>query len=559
MAGGRVCGGTLMVSGAGDADVARSAGAAFWRASGAGRVCMSASCIVLPGGGLAIAPHAAARLLPPGAARFTVLLDDGGGAPRPHAARLMGAFVVPEARDALGALLRRLGGGWDVRWALSGGGGGPTVSPEEAAERAATFAVFSLGGTAAATEASAAAAASALSSEGAAGPAASAALRAGEEITLIGSPFGALAPDHFHAAVTRGCVSNSGAGGVALLDARCWPGSEGAPVLTAGGRLAGVLLPPACRGGEAATELPLALSWAPVRRALAAFLLAAGTARSPGAAPASGDVPDDDAPSCGSDGGSGMRDAARRSVVLVAAAGGRWASGVVLSAPLRLVLTNAHLLDPGEGSPPLRVRLPPGAAAAAGSGAAAAAAWRPARLVRAFSSGLDLAVLQFAAGGASSEDAATLRRPALADDARLAAGAAVAVAGHGLLGPAVALPASLTRGTLARVVRGGGSAAAAMLTLTARVDAGASGGAVLAEDGSLMGLTCSNARHTSGATLPHLAFAIASPELRPLWTWAEACEAAGALDAPALEALDADCPARRRLWALEPPAALSRL
>jgi S1-C subfamily serine protease len=535
--------GTLLVSGAGDGETARAAGAAFWRASGTGRVCVSASCIVLGGGGLAVAPHATARLLPPGAARFTVLVGGAGGAPRPHDARLMGAFVVPEARDALGALLRRLGSGWAVRWALAGAGG-QVLSPEEAAERATTFSVFKLGD----AEGTEAAAAAALSPEGAAGPAAPAALRAGEEVALVGSPFGALAPEHFHAAVTRGCVSNDGAGGgIALLDVRSWPGMEGAAVLTTRGQLAGVLLPPACRGGEAATELPLALSWAPVARALAAFLLA-GTAHSPVAATAA----DSNAPSCSPDDG-GVLDTARRSVVLVAVAGGRWASGVVLSAPLRLVLTNAHLLDPGEARQPLRVRLPPGAAAAF--------SWRPARLVRAFSNGLDLAVLQFEGGAAAQDATTTLRRPALADDARLAEGAACAIAGHGLLGPAAALPASLTRGTLARVVRGGDGAGAAMLTLTARVDAGASGGAVLAADGGyLLGLACSNARHaSSGATLPHLAFAIAAPELRPLWTWAEAGEAAGALDVAVLEALDADCPARRRLWALEPPPVLSRL
>jgi hypothetical protein len=56
--------------------------------------------------------------------------------------------------------------------------------------------------------------------------------------------------------------------------------------------------------------------------------------------------------------------------------------------------------------------------------------------------------------------------------------------------------------------------------------------------GRLAGLVTSNARHSSGATLPHLSFCIAAHELQPVLVWAQARGQGPGLGA--LRALDRD-------------------
>lgn len=84
--------------------------------------------------------------------------------------------------------------------------------------------------------------------------------------------------------------------------------------------------------------------------------------------------------------------------------------------------------------------------------------------------------------------------------------------------------------------------------------AGASGGAVLDRDGSLIGLVTSNARHSSsGAVLPGLNFCLAAAALQPLW---ELLAAAAAQDMPQgtlrrrLGELDVSSEALSQIWAL---------
>jgi S1-C subfamily serine protease len=229
--------------------------------------------------------------------------------------------------------------------------------------------------------------------------------------------------------------------------------------------------------------------------------------------------------------------------------------------------------------------------------------WVPARLVGCFSGYLDLAVLQMELGATHHHQQQQQQQQqqqcgghghrlhplSLAGSAQgdcLAAGDEVFVIGHGLFGPRPGWPPAVTAGCVARVLcvtpdgdghaSGGASASGSasasrrqpkpsMVISTAAVHAGASGGALVSRGGALLGLVTSNARHGSGATLPHLNFCISASELRPVVEWALAQqqqqqqqqqERGGAHDAQdgwrRLAQLDVRDAAGFRLWALQP-------
>ncbi len=271
------------------------------------------------------------------------------------------------------------------------------------------------------------------------------------------------------------------------------------------------------------------------------------------------------------------------SAVVMVRAGQSWATGVVAS-PSGVVVTNAHLLAPQQEPAALQ-----GNACSSGDSAAAAAHVRPRRypavrvrvsgggarwlvaeVVYVFGGHLDLAVLQVAGLQAP------LPGLPLAPPESPSPGERVFVLSHVLVGPPGELQPSVTRGSAARVIKLpptalGGAPRASMLLTTAAVHAGASGGAVVNAAGQLVGLVTSNARHTSGGTLPRLNFCVHVDELRPLWTWAAAWAPppAGAparnfasaggrtrmgASATELAALDRREEAAAALWALRDPA-----
>lgn len=93
--------------------------------------------------------------------------------------------------------------------------------------------------------------------------------------------------------------------------------------------------------------------------------------------------------------------------------------------------------------------------------------------------------------------------------------------------------------------------AAAMLMTSATVHAGTSGGAVVADDGSIAGLVTSNARFAaSGAIIPNLNFVIAAETLKPIWALAQHPDG---LTHDALQALDVQDAALASLWKLTAP------
>ena len=95
------------------------------------------------------------------------------------------------------------------------------------------------------------------------------------------------------------------------------------------------------------------------------------------------------------------------------------------------------------------------------------------------------------------------------------------------------------------------SRSAALLITSATVHAGASGGAVVSSEGSVVGITTSNARHSaSGSTIPNWNFAVAADALQPLWALAAQ---PSSLTKEALRRLDTEDAVLARLFSLSSP------
>jgi len=493
-------------------------------------------------------------------------VDDGGSGGVWVPARVVASAVPPDARDAvnalasadgLGALKRGWTAGGAVPWNGDGGGGGgfdvgavvagfvvlraatgpPSPSPSPGISRA--FARESP------------------------------LPRAGDAILSCGSPFGVLAPSHFANAVTTGSVSRtwrrrtpvgrhaadtSAPPPILMLDLRALPGTEGGVVLDAGGGVLGMLTPPlVARGGGGGGEddaVPLALTIDCVKRAM--LTMASSSSSSSSSTNEEDDAPPIAVASTSASPRTPLDDAASTSVVLLSTGNGNddasnpsWASGIVLTAGdgarghPALILTNAHVVHPsaraagGDGRGP-RVRSQRVLVPGAGGG------WRDATPAFVSAGALDVAVL---AATTTEGDETRLRAATFADDDDACRrGEPCAVIGHARVGPRAAAAggssvsasasasaaASASPGVVSAVVRRGVGGEPVMLTTSAAVHSGASGGAVVrAADGVVIGLVTSNARRggkdgDGDDVFPRLNFSIPSRALRRLRLAAEA-------------------------------------
>ena len=339
-----------------------------------------------------------------------------------------------------------------------------------------------------------------------------AALQMGRFVTAVGAPFGVLAPQHFTAFLTTGIISaavrasGSGSSQPALLlaDLRCSPGMDGGPVFagrpidaahdsTDAGRaveraaaaanqqppLLGMLLPPLKAPAvhvEWATVAPVAAVAAAAEAALGrasdGSMGIAGSSSSSSSSSSSFSA-------AATESAAAAAAAALQGVVAVAA-GGSWASGVVVSEAGH-ILTNAHLLQPaaipptsgrgGSGSRPGWVQLQPspaaasshpvvqvllpGAAGSSGEGGAGAGHWASADVLYVFQGPLDLAVLKLrhAPGGSEQQQEEAAWRPLRLSRQRPRPGQPVLVAGYPAYSPRSSPLGSpvLTAGSLAKV------------------------------------------------------------------------------------------------------------
>lgn len=475
-------------------------------------------------------------------------------------AELNKSFQVPGIQHALSCWLERGGSQWEMAWGLNGGV--QTVTPEVQS----FLAVLSCKPSNRANAEGFAAAAAACSIQWSAAPA----LVQGNVITAVGSPFGAISPPHFANSIVHGIISNCWSPEPAsdvrtspyllMADMRCLPGMEGGAALDGQGKtVAMMMIPLFSRAFNA--EVPLLMPIEHIRAGWAQCCEADHNlpARLDPATPArlaANAVAKNTTQRQLSSGHKLAWASKLCSIVLISASNGSgWASGIVLSKG-GLILTNAHVVQPRWSSYPQHSspdhvadsQLPLLQVRVSSSNSSSKGSWHTAEIVYVFRHALDLALLRLQAPAASLS-----LRPAVLYSGELQSGQAVNVVGHALFSPQRQMQPSVTAGNITKVVnsRAGSGRSAALVMTSATVHAGASGGAVMAGDGSVVGITTSNAKHSgSGSTIPNLNFAVAADALRPLWALAKE---PGFLTREALQRVDVEDPALAALFRLSTP------
>ena len=500
--------------------------------------------------------------------------------------------------------------GWAPAWMASGGGGpvaGDTGVPAAgAAAGAGLVAVLEGAGDQGAAPLPPALA-SAVSASWGAAPRASAALRTGDAIVAAGAPLGPLSPAHFAGSALAGVVSGCGGPALgrslALVDVRCLPGTEGGPVCGPCGGLVGLLgpplvpaLPPAAAapggsggrgsGGGSAPARWLAVDGLPTLVRVTPELVCAlegvggggggggggvlgrGVPAAPPALPPPPRPSAASAPAAASLAPAVAAVAASTAAILVP--GQSWATGIHVGGGV--FLTAAHALPAVEGAvegaaggwwhkppppifvlapcPPGTLRRTPGAPAAPAGGV-----WLPAlrvataALARA-APGLDVAAV--------AVERAALPHPAPWPPAPPPPvspplpGALVAAIGWPRLHPRVGGGPLVTAGVVSRVLApGNGAGRAELLTTTAVIHPGGSGGPVVTPAGAVVGLAVANVRHGGhgGACIPYLNLVLGGAPLAQAWAVAARGDLTGGGSGPAAR----PPPGRAALWALAAP------
>lgn len=291
--------------------------------------------------------------------------------------------------------------------------------------------------------------------------------RQGAPVTVVGVAFGVA---DFAGALFRGCVATAPLprSGLFLVDARATPGTEGALVCCARSQAPlGVLL------RSLGPRLPSLSVVAPLSSVAALSL--------PPPPPPLSESP---------------LSRALQSVVLLTRGRDRWASGIVVDASQRLVLTCAHFLRGINSDEKLLC-----------------CGKHPATVVFCASEELpwDVALVRVSEGAFHAE--ADISQDGIAGDAAF-------VVGFHVLGPADSSHADAgpvcLRGTLSKAVPG------MLLLVSAPAFEGASGGAVFDERGCVLGLSTGNLEGAGGA--PAVCLAVPSAVLRGIL-------AAGSVDA----------------------------
>ncbi|KAJ3698861.1 hypothetical protein LUZ61_002566 [Rhynchospora tenuis] len=381
----------------------------------------------------------------------------------------------------------------------------------------------------------------------------------GDSILIMGSPFGALAPQHFFNSVSTGAVANclprsSSKISLLLADVRCFPGMEGGLVLDRHASLVGMLIAPLRQKGTD-TEIQLIIPWCAIATALDNRLKESQFSQSKHNLTIS------------------PFKKAISSVALITV-NGSWASGIILNNK-GLILTNAHLLEPwrfGSTSTldllnkttPLREEIGNRQSlpylSYTGYGKISvrlnqldSQVWCDASVVYVSKGPLDVALLKL---NSFPSDLCAIDL----DFQCPSRGATIHVVGHGLIGPRSGLFPSVTSGIISNIFTIPGplyasetsvetqncSGIPVMLQTTAAVHPGASGGAVVNSDGRLVGLITSNAKHGSGSNIPHMNFSIPCKSLEPVFKYSEQGKIS------ILEQLDKPNEVLSAVWALAP-------
>ena len=468
--------------------------------------------------------------------------DGGGGGGGLRPARPVSVLAAPGVAAALAPLAAA---GWVPAWAPSGG-----ARAMHSASAGLVAVLELIDGRPLPPPLAAAVAAAWAAGPAAAGPR----LRPGDALAAAGAPLGPLSPSHFAGSALAGVVAGLGGpalgAGLALLDVRCLPGTEGGPVVeVSSGGLVGVLGPPLMPaaagggggggggdgGGGASSAAPpwLAVDGLPTMLRLTPALVAAlegvggggsggGGGGSPAPAVARAPALLTPAPVAALSLAPSIAAVAASTAALLVP-GQSWATGVHVGRGV--FLTAAHALPAagaaGQRGLPIFVLAPSSSARRRPPGAPAAPAghaWLPAhrvalRELERAAPGLDVAAVAVEAAGlgAAAPPPWPPARPPLPTPPP--PGTPVAALGWPRLHPRVGVGPLVSAGVVSRVLSpgsGGGGGAdqqqreearptRELLTTTAAIHPGGSGGPILAAaDGSIVGLALANVRHSSG-------------------------------------------------------------
>uniref|UniRef100_A0A7S2SQ07 Uncharacterized protein n=1 Tax=Mucochytrium quahogii TaxID=96639 RepID=A0A7S2SQ07_9STRA len=330
----------------------------------------------------------------------------------------------------------------------------------------------------------------------------------GDEISVIASPFGLVSPTVFQNSVTSGVVSNvvhdSTRVALLLTDARCLPGSEGAPVFNRSGELIGMVSSTVERPDGSKLELGTVIPVALFSNLLELKLVDSGTSL--------------DVRNCSVQQGSSnmIADAVfgcSESVVMITI-NSSWGSGVVVSTDGH-ILTCAHLFRPfvlvDKRTHRLRLRHPSTRITVSirNGGVCLHCA---AELVFCSKGAIDVALLKI-----QSTSADMSIKSVKFSTGRIQAGTRCVAIGHAIFLPTTNLSATVSSGVISRVVcLPRDKTTPAIVQTCASVFRGHSGGLLADETGRFIGILTSNARHSNGDIIPTINFSIPYAMLQPL-------------------------------------------
>jgi S1-C subfamily serine protease len=360
-------------------------------------------------------------------------------------------------------------------------------------------------------------------------------LAIGDPITVVASPYGVLAPHLFCNSLAQGIIANHCSDTVFIVDARCMPGSEGGAVFDRHGRFVGLLTGAVSRFDYQPLELQFVIASAAIQTACAPYFSArtCPDALSPAAARAAPERSPFSVP------------AGLTGVGLIKVDSNRWATGVLLPTSRYQLVTCAHIFLEALGIPTpytttaAAARLPSTPVRTSDhlcgmfsntrhtiqvrlGGQRDDFRWFDAQLEFVSPSHLDVAVVRLRQSAEPLEPQHWQPLPfphPHRPPATPRLGDPVQIIGFGFFGPQSQLPATITQGTIARVVKDS-EEEPLLLQTTAVVHQGNSGGPVVdPHSHELLGLVICNTRQRDDTVLPHLNFALAGAQLTPLFNF----------------------------------------
>ncbi|XP_005099483.1 peroxisomal leader peptide-processing protease isoform X2 [Aplysia californica] len=357
---------------------------------------------------------------------------------------------------------------------------------------------------------------------------------AGDVAELIATPFGGLSPGVFFNSFSRGVVSNvSGPRNCWILtDARCIPGSEGAPLFTSGkgesGRhLTGIVAASLCWKNNEWVGFSVACSLDSIMHSLTQQVQRLHPGRSMAALGWTDSLSSVAAWRRLSVPHAASKDWLLATTVLVQV-GSTWGSGVIVHQGEGLILTCSHVVKDADSHSVL-VR-----ACGGSEHYKAEVLYRQNPVDGPF----DVAVLRCrkATAQSSASSALSIVKPVV--------GQRVYAVGHAVFSADSDLPPSVSAGVVSKIVCSGGQPV--MVQSTCAVHPGASGGPLLSASGQLVGILVCNTRDQSNSScFPHVNMSVPAVAA---WTAVQKYRRTG--DKQHLHSLQLQNSYVKKLWAL---------